>query len=116
MKKIILFLLLVFVSACSNSHIGEKIPFGMRKTELADIMNNPGEYDDKNVLLVGHVAGFCATSGCHFVFRDSGVAMNIYPKGFKLPKLEKGKPIKVYSHVKAGEKKVVVTALGLEVK
>lgn len=116
MKKLIFLLLILFLSACARNESIPPIPPGMQATNLVDVINNPAAYDGKKVLLVGSVGNFCATSGCHFTFQDSGETIDIYPKGFKLPKLKKGQALKVYAEVKAGEKKVVISALGLEVK
>ena len=116
MKKLIFFMIILFLSVPARSEGVPSIPSGMETTKLADIFNNPVAYDGKKVLLVGTVANICPTSGCHFIFQESGETIRIYPKGFKLPKLKKGKPISIYAEVRAGEKRVVITALGLEVK
>ena len=116
MKKLTILLLILFLSACARNESFPPIPSGMQATKLAEIISNPAAYDGKKVLLAGSVGNFCATSGCHFTFQDSGESIDIYPKGFKLPKLRKGQALKVYAEVKAGEKKVVISALGLEVK
>jgi len=116
MKKLIILLFIIFLSACSKQEGIPAIPSGMQAVKLGDVLSNPVAYDGKKILLVGTVGNFCATSGCHFTFQDSGESIDIYPKGFKLPKLRKGQALKVYAEVKAGEKKTVISALGLEVK
>lgn len=122
MKKIIILLFIVFLSAVAMQESiasvlsGAPIPSEIQTLKLSDVINNPAAYDGKKILLVGSVANFCATSGCHFTFQDSGESIDIYPKGFKLPKLKKGQIVKIYAEVKAGEKRVVIAALGLEVE
>ncbi len=116
MKRYILLVFILFLSACMGKENVSPIPAGVQATKLEDVLDNPAAYDGKAVLIVGTVGNFCCPSGSHFKFQDSGVTIDIYPKGIKIPKLKEGQPLKVYVEVKAGEKNVVFSAVGLEVQ
>ncbi len=115
MKKFIFLILILLISLPASSAGYPGIPSEIEETKLSDIAANPAAYDGQNVLLIGTIANICPTSGCHFVLQASGQVIYVYPSGFKLPKLKKGRPVKVYARIKMGKKRLVLLALGLEV-
>lgn len=117
MKKIVwLILFVVILSSCTKlQDDAPEVPQEVGVTALREIIENPSAFDGKKVLLSGTVAGICVTARCHFVFQEAGEAVTIHPKGFSLPNLRRGQPIRVYAEINASGERVVVSALGLEV-
>lgn len=106
------------VVGCGKSEgkrLGEDIPGDASVVELASVMEKPAEYNGKNVVMKGVIAGQCA-SLCEFFFKDGAHKATIFPHGYKFPKLTTGKPVTVYAQVTAGEGQVVFSALGINVE
>lgn len=91
------------------------IPAGIEVIKLADIIANPQNYDGKKIILEGTASSVCA-SGCDFIFQEGPNTISIQPKGFRIPKLKIGQPVKVYAEIKSGTERIVITALGLGAK
>lgn len=110
-------ILAVLTSAGCNSgkSCGAGIPEDAKLTTLAEITASPDRYHGKKVLLRGLVSGQCA-SLCEFYYQEGKETVEIYPSGFKLPKLEKGRRVSVYAQVTSGTERVVITALGLRLE
>ena len=107
-----------FLTGCGKSEgtkLGVDIPRDAEVVELASIVQNPAEYDGKNVVVKGVIAGQCAAL-CEFFLRDGMQQATIFPQGYKFPKLTKGKPVTVYAQVTSGEGQVVFSALGVRVE
>lgn len=104
----------MFLWCCGREKSKMEIPEGIEVTRLLEILENPIKYHGKNVLLSGFVNSVCP-SGCDMVYQEGAIAVTIYPKGFKFPKMKKGQPIKVYAEVTAGEERVIISALKFEV-
>ena len=92
---------------------GLKIPADEKVTSLSEVLKNPEVYHQKKVLLEGIFVGACP-SLCDFTFQDGVNTITMYPKGFKLPKIQKRQRIRVYTEITVGKERVVVSALGLE--
>lgn len=116
---IIVFVLGILVANASpvraELRLGVDIPAAEPVVGLASVMENPGEYDGKNIVMKGIVSGQCPAL-CEFLFRDGIQTATIYSQGFKFPKLDKGKPVTIYTEVISGEEKVVFSALGLKME
>ncbi len=110
-----LVLLLTSAPAQAGRLLGTAAPSNAPQARLAAILADPARYHEKSVVLRGTVSAQCA-SLCEFTFQDGPHKSLIYPQGFKLPKLKKGEPVRLYARVTAGERNVVLTALGLERK
>jgi hypothetical protein len=95
--------------------VGAAVPATAPTVKLSAILDAPARYHDRAVVLRGTVNSQCA-SLCEFTFQDGPHKTLIYPQGFKLPRLRKGEPVTLYARVTAGERNVVLTALGLERK
>lgn len=108
-------LALVPQPAAARKALGAAIPAGAPAARLSAILAEPARYHDQSVVLRGTVNSQCA-SLCEFTFQDGPHKSLIYPQGFKLPKLKKGESVTLYARVTAGERNVVLTALGLERK
>lgn len=108
-------IMFLFFSCAKKGTSVPSIPAGIEVTKLADIIANPQTFDGKKVLLEGAAIYVCA-SGCDFTFQDGPNTISIHSKGFKIPKMKIGQPVKVYAEIKAGTERIVVTALGLRVK
>ncbi|MBD3391193.1 MAG: hypothetical protein GF418_03985 [Chitinivibrionales bacterium] len=98
----------------SSLELGMEIPSKSEAATLADVVAKPAEYNGKNVVVKGVIAGQCP-SLCEFFMQDGAHRATIFPQGFSFPKLEKGKPVTVYAQVTAGEENVVFSALGVRV-
>ena len=92
------------------------IPHDMEVTKLARILENPALYDNKKVLLEGVVGRGCLRCPSDFPYQEGVNSIKIFVKGFRLPRLKPGQPIRVYAEVKAGEERAIISALALEVK
>jgi hypothetical protein len=103
---------------CTNAgaatRLGVGIPTDKPVVELSTIMQNPAQYNGKQVVMKGIITGQCA-SLCEFFFKDGVHKATIYPQGYAFPKLTVGKPVTVYAQVTAGEEQVVFSALGVVV-
>lgn len=108
-KKGILFMmfltLILMQVGCGKGKIrfGEAVPRNVSVVKLKEILKNSNEYKDKEVVLEGNYGNYCCASD--FVYKEGVDAVEIYPKGFPTPKLERGKPIRVYGIVRSIEKK-----------
>ena len=87
-----------------KSGYGEAIPNNIKVVKLEKILQNPKEYKDKEVILEGNYGNYCCASD--FVYKEGLEAIEVYPKGFPTPKLDRGKPIRVYGIVRSVEKAV----------
>lgn len=87
-----------------KSGYGEAIPNNIKVVKLEKILQNPKEYKDKEVILEGNYGNYCCASD--FVYKEGLEAIEVYPKGFPTPKLDRGTPIRVYGIVRSVEKAV----------
>ncbi len=113
--SIILFVLFTIVlplSTCARKNLGLPVPDGAPVVKLSDIMDAPDNFNGKKVVLKGIVSAQCP-SLCEFTYKEGTTTTLIFPRGFKFPKLETGKPVTVYAEITSGTGQVVVTALGL---
>lgn len=108
------FLVVVFVAVtlaltgCGKNKVwyGEAIPDNVKVVKLKAVLEAPKEYEDKEVVLEGNFGGVCSTScATDFNYKEGLERVEVYPKGFATPKLDKGKPIRVYGVVRSIEKK-----------
>lgn len=81
---------------------GEAISGNVKVAKLKEILEHPDEYKNKEVVLEGNYGNHCCASD--FVYKEGIEAVEVYPKGFPIPKLGKGKPIKIYGIVRIVEK------------
>lgn len=96
---------------------GKPIPDNIKVVKLKEILKNPKEYKNKEIVLEGNFAGICCATD--FNYKEGIEMLEVYPKGFPVPKLDKGKPIRVYGIVKTIEKEhieIYIEAKGVEVK
>jgi hypothetical protein len=119
MGALVVSVALVLSVGCSDvgagPRLGVKIPADKGVVELSAIMQNPQQYNGKQVVMKGVISGQCA-SLCEFFFKDGVHKATIYPQGYAFPKLTVGKPVTVYAQVTAGEEQVVFSALGVAVE
>ena len=128
-KKIILIVLLLnlplVLSGCSENrvHYGEKIPGKVKIVKLSEVINNPEEYKDREVVLEGNYSNYCCASD--FVYKEGLEAVEVLPKGFPTPRLDRGKRLKIFGVIRVNEKgfkpeegdhEIYIEARGLEVK
>ena len=119
MRKILLFCLLLvafLVTGCAGEEVAVSIPADMERTRLADTLENPSVYDGKKVLLEGVVGRGCLSCPTDFPYQEGVNTIQLFVKGFRRPSLRTGQPVRVYSEVKAGEERVVISALAMEVR
>lgn len=100
----LLVITLVFVG-CGKGKVryGESAPNNVKVVKLEEILQNPKEYKDKEVVLEGNYGNYCCASD--FVYKEGLETIEVYAKGFPTPKLDRGKPIRVYGIVRSIEKK-----------
>jgi len=122
MRKILLFclLLVVFlvvflVAGRVREETAVNIPAGMEVTRLADILENPSAYDGQKVLLEGVVGPGCLSCP-DFPYQEGINTIKVLVRGFRRPNLRRAQPIRVYAEVKAGEERVIISALAVEVR
>ncbi len=116
MKKMLFCLIIIpLLTGCAREEVAVNIPVDMEVTKLAQILENPALYDNEKVLLSGVVGHGCLKCPGDFPYQEGADTVEIFTKGFHRPRLRKGQPIRVYAEIKAGEKKVVISALAMEV-
>lgn len=109
-KKWILVMLLLITTLTlvgwgqGKSRYGEIIPDTVKVVKLKEILQNPKEYKDKEVVLEGNFGGVCCATD--FKYKEGLDMVEVYPKGFSNPKLVIGKPIRLYGIVRSIEKSV----------
>jgi hypothetical protein len=101
--------------AGSGRKLGAAIPEGQPVVRLADVLATPADYNGKMVVMKGIVSAQCP-SLCEFTFKEGINTTLIFPEGFRLPKLKKGRPVTLYARITSGSENVVVTALGLRLE
>ncbi len=109
---------MALVTGCgenAGTKLGVDIPRDAAVVKLASIVEQPADYNGKNVVMKGVIAGQCP-SLCEFFFKDGVHKATIFPQGYKFPKLTAGKPVTVYAQVTSGEQRVVFSALGVKVE
>lgn len=87
-----------------KARYGEAIPNNVEVVKLKVILENPDAYKGKEVVLEGNFGGVCCPSS--FNYKEGLEMVEVYPQGFSNPKLDRGKPIRVYGVVRSIEKKV----------
>lgn len=113
----VVYLTVVFGIAVNESQaqmrLGVAIPESEPVVRLESVINHPADYDGKNIVMKGVVAGQCAAL-CEFFFRDGVHSATIYPQGFKFPRLQRGSTVTIYAQVISGWGQVVFSALGVQ--
>jgi hypothetical protein len=113
--------LTALAAACSTAvnetglRLGEPVPDQAAVTQLAEVLADPAAFNDARVVLKGVVASQCS-SLCHFNFQDGVHSVTVYPQGFKLPRLQRGRGITLFAHVYSGEGQVAFSVLGLHME
>lgn len=107
LRKCILITMLLAVTwtltAWAKARFGEAVPGNIEVVKLKGILENPEKYKDKEVVLEGNYGNYCCASD--FVYKEGVDAVEVYPTGFPTPKLDRGKPIRIYGIVRSIEKK-----------
>lgn len=122
---LVVFLLLVSIRAGTvegKGLYGQAAPDNATVVKLKEVSENHQAYRDKEVVIEGFYGGECA--GCAgFYLKERLETIEVYPQTFKSPRLDKGKPIRVYGIVriiggakKEGTPKIVIEGKGVEVK
>ena len=118
------------LAGCGKGKVryGEAIPDNVKVVKLKEIVDNPEQYKGREVVLEGNFNGACCPTD--FNYKEGLEGCEVYPQGFSNPKLDKGKPIKVYGIVRSIQKKtgdddegkeekqheIYIEAKGVEVK
>ncbi|MEM5799954.1 MAG: hypothetical protein QXZ43_04810 [Candidatus Aenigmatarchaeota archaeon] len=89
---------------CRESKYGQAIPANIKVVKLKEIIKNPENYKDKEVVLEGNFGGICCAAD--FNYKEGSEVVEVYPKGFSIPKLNRGKPIRIYGVVRTIKKMV----------
>lgn len=94
---------------------GQTAPDNVAAVKLKEISENHQKYKDKEVAIEGFYGGECG--GCAgFFLKDGLETVEVYPQTFKSPRLDKGKPIRVYGIVRVVKTKIVIEGKGMEVR
>ena len=48
------------------------------------------------------------------VYSEGKESYTLFPKGFKIPKMKKGQPVKIHAEVYEGKERTVISALKIE--
>lgn len=111
----------VFVSGCAQkTEFGQPIPADGTEAKLADIMQNPAAYKNREVVLTGNYAGHCCPTD--FNYKEGVYGVECYYPGFEVPETKLGRPVKIYGVVQvrqeegAKEAQVHLEAKGVEFK
>lgn len=71
--------------------------------KLQEILENPGAFNGKEVVLEGNFGGACCETD--FFYKEGLNSCEVYPQGFANPKVALGAPIRIIGTVKATQKK-----------
>jgi hypothetical protein len=103
---VVVFLAVTLASAgCGKGKVryGEAIPGSLELVKLKQIIEAPDVYKDKEVVLEGNYGSYCCPSD--FSYKEGTEAMEVAPKGFPTPRLDRGEPVRIYGIVRSIEKK-----------
>ena len=115
-SSIIVFAVLLLSSCKENKVIGSAIPSGGNVISLDEVLENSSKYDGKKVVMKGVVGPKCCPSLCDIKFKSGKNTIKMFPKGFKLEKIDTGTPITAYVEVTSGEEQSIFAVLGMEVE
>lgn len=112
-----IFFISLLLLSCSKNKIGEEIPKDMEITKISTVIENSKDYVKRKVLLSGNFASSCTSSSCCAEFYlNSGIhQIKVNYDGLKLPKIKKGKPIKVLGKINTTTKSIYLQLQGLEI-
>ena len=113
-NRILAFTVLLALTACAAKDKAPAIPENFTEATLQAVLQEPGKYDGKNVLLKGTVEAVCP-SGCDMVYREGQTTYTVFPKGFKIGKMKKGTPVALKAEVIKGRERVVISVYRVEV-
>lgn len=112
-------LMVVAATLAAQQRWGEAINPKAPKVTLAQIVDKPGVYDGKTVVLEGTHGGACA-DGEDFYFKDKFEIVEATPPSPQVMQLKKGTRVRVVGVVKvrkksSGDTDVKIVAKGVEV-
>jgi len=112
---VLVFLILLGCNKEGTQNFGVDVPANLKPVKLGEVLENPTQYNGKQVLMKGVISGQCA-SLCELFIRDGAHQATFFAEGFKYPKLESEKPVSIYVNITSGPENVVFSALGLRVE
>lgn len=117
MKKLLsFFLIVILLTSCSKDvSVGKDLPANKPVVTLKELLDDPGKYHTKEILLKGTVEGQCGNK-CDFTYAEKGTSHTIYVGDLDIPAIKAGTPIMVTANVHSGEKKLILTATGLKLE
>ncbi len=104
--------IVIHTSKSDKGLFGNEIPADAEIVSLAQVLNNPQEFDGKEVVMEGTISVQCA-SLCFFNFREGNNVIEIPLNGFNVPRIQIGRRVRVISKVYSGSERVVISATGL---
>jgi len=102
LATILVLLLTVSPAMAKTKKFGKGVPEKAPITKLSEIVKDPQKFKDQEVVLQGNFINICCATD--FVYREGLESIEIFPQDFPIPKLDKGKPIKIWGVVRIMEK------------
>lgn len=118
LKTFFLLSVLFLLTGCGEKKTGVDIPGNTEIIKLSEIIKDPIKYNEKKIILEGNFFITCADAGCEddFTLKEGINSIMVMTKGFTIPKIAQGQPVKVYGLLKSTTENPYIQALGLEVK
>lgn len=103
MKKGMIFILvsIFLLGACSTKSndgtVYGEAPTMNKSVSVAELLSDPGQFNQKEVLVSGTIAELCQEKGCWLSMENNGQTVMVRFKdyGFFVPKDAGGKPVKI---------------------
>ncbi len=115
-RKFLIILILLFLSACTTEKYGKEVDRNLKKISIRDAIVDPS-YVGKKLNLEGVIVTQCQAAGCWFFLKDDTgiIYIDLSKEGFTIPP-KTGKKALVTGTVVKREENIIIEASGVEIR